>query len=518
MPATLHIRGSLAPHCSECGDVVVRKQEDSIMKKPALVVGPRRLLMHDELMALRDLLLDAPIYTEHFPDHKKWVQKVILEIEEGDRVAYGAYLPTLEPEAVLLGSIILKNKPYPHMIHAKGLFVRKDIEGLKAEFIERVYISLLREADIFAAKNGASSVVTYCPWNEIDIIKVLHRHGFHIQKVEVSPYKRGEFLYILTKPIQAYYVGDPFDWGGIARWLVKDYYAFSFQNAKQQDGIEIINFLLSRSPSGPFGNNQIPQPQLSGQMYVTQPQRVESICGNTDANLTIVLTSTLSDRIRDFCESRGVVIFDERKVKKHLAEFFAYPMPCFSRQEIRGMIGTIKEEYAERIKANNGYFTYFKGGDVGKYLKQGDALVLVKDVDIAISQSGRVATEHHLVGIAEVIQAESGKPLEMWERFKKKRPSLTEEEYRRFAQEKSSVTAIVAQGFKAAKGECHEEIVRIVQDATEHKIGHTSDQANHVYLKDMHVDLFRDHCLGSERPADIQDRAELDRGQPPFPL
>lgn len=143
-------------------------------------------------------------------------------------------------------------------------------------------------------------------------------------------------------------------------------------------------------------------------------------------------------------------MIDNNYVRNELSRFFAYPVPNFGEEDIQGIAVEIKETYIGFLCKNDkkGEFTYFKGGNLGKFLHKGHKLVMFQ------SSAGE---ESRIVGMADIMGVEiSEDSMGVWHKFSDKNPLLSESEYRAFVAEKSKVMAIYAVNFREA---CNKDCV-----------------------------------------------------------
>ena len=452
----------------------------------------RRLLVEDELEDLEALQSGASFYNQHFPEHKSWIKKVLDQVRSGTRVAYGIYSPT----GTLIACMVMKRKKYAHKVEIKGLYVDENIPDHEKK---RYYDALLTEADTFAAKQGDSGVVTYTPWNEIELVKVLHRHNFYIQKVERSPYKKGEFLYTFTKDIKPYFVGDPYDTFSIARWFISEYHGFRVHSSNQETEPKIIDFTLQPHPQiGEIGLQDI-----DGRAYVFERRCDQNVCKAPGPHILMVFAPEIDNYEREVCRNHRVLVFNENIIYEQMSQFFTYPMPPFPKSDIRGMMVLIKEQYTVNISERSS-FTYFKGGEVGKYLKRGHTLVIVSENRKSNSP------QYSLVGIGKINDIFLGPPNNAWDRYKDTNPLLSgKKEFDKFAKEKNIVMAIVVSDFVRAADSCGNMLSIVIRDNI-HSFGgnyRLGGAMSHMYLDEKGIDTIKKRCL----KGNVNDRTSISR-------
>ena len=279
-------------------------------------IGVRRIFVGNELIELQEFQKNLNLYKRHFSRHSNWVDKVISEIKNGKRVAYGAYIASFnggrgaQPRLKLVGSVILKKKSYSGIVEAKGLYVLEEVPNR-----DEAYSELLEKAEEFTAKVGSTLLVTYVPSNEVHLIDILHKNGFYINEVKISPFKSGEYLYTLVKNVQPNYVGDPYDRVEIARWLIEKCYGFEIKDTRKRGGVVRIHFKFGRKKGLYVGEAEKGRQVneiflLDGEIYVGRQDGVgQIVCGKRKIEerkpLIFVFVDKLSDEKKKKVQEEG---------------------------------------------------------------------------------------------------------------------------------------------------------------------------------------------------------------------
>ena len=170
-----------------------------------------RILAKSEIDQLDNLLV--PHLSKKYPNFGKWLEKVKEEIEIGVRIAFGEWISDS-----LISTVILK-PTISNTVELKSLFV--DPKFQKTGHGSRIY----EIAERHCLKMGFKKIIVDAFCEDDDMIIFLISHGYTIYGRE-DLYDVGRFSYLLSKNLRPQYIGDPFDWEEIARWLIENYLGF----------------------------------------------------------------------------------------------------------------------------------------------------------------------------------------------------------------------------------------------------------------------------------------------------
>jgi len=444
----------------------------------------RRIQFDSEIKEFEELQTSAAVFCNHYPNHRQWFKHAIDDLKQGKRVAFGIYQPIMKDELKtgtrLVGSLMLKKKLFSDVVVLKNLFIRAENRG------KHFGRPLLEHAELYCAKRGFSKIVTEVPSNEIDTINFLLKRKYQVDRTISSPYKKDDYLCQMVKKISPRYHGDSFDLTGLSVWLLENVYGFS--NVKK------IN-----SPFFSF-DLDLKYPSLEKMDMDIIPQGLAAIYDDGVA-LTDSLCTTLLEKAKDyqicfaFCDrfdhtaeeklkNRGILLLDNKKIKESLIECFAYKPPQFNKENIAGMVVTIKPDYLNTAITLTTPFTYFKGGNVGKSLKENDYIFFYTDISETDKDTG-------IKGYGKVKEIIPGNSKEIWEKFKDKNPLFIKSDYDKFVEEKKSILAIVIDKIQQINTINRENLEKIIgskidyEDFNQYYFNHKTLSSFLEYKKDI---------------------------------
>lgn len=400
----------------------------------------RRIFLPGEAREIRALQRNAPEFYRHYPKHDQWLDMAIEQVIDGVRVAFGVYKlafdPRRRPTVQLVGSIILKKKLFANIIEVKNLLIRPDCRSMGYG------TALYEEVEEYCAKSGYSVIQTEVPCSEINTVGFLHKMGQRVVEMKKSPYKAGEYVYEMEKTLFPFYGGDCFDLYEIALWLIRNYYAFS--NIRERREENYIEFELETKASvARVCEDRLAVKGLAivDDSTSAQIQDAFSAGDNTEYSLLLAFGVSFGEHAQKRAASQRVMLIDQQTIYKTFRHLFAYKPPTFPKSEIAGMIVAMNPEYFNRIADSQTSFTYFKGGPVGKYLKEGDKLLVLSEPTPRQPVGG-------IKGFGDVVEVISGLPQDMWNRLQNNSPLFSRDEYDVFTRNKSDVLGVVLRNFK----------------------------------------------------------------------
>ena len=175
----------------------------------------RRIFLRDEAEQIFRLQANAEVFKRHYPEHAKWLRMAISEILEGRRFAFGVYVPEVSggiADLKLAGSIILKSESYSKVMQLKNLYI--DDAYRRRHFGTQLFNAVER----FCVKRGSTAIDTEVPVEEKPTVAFLNSLGFLVHAHLDSPYRRGDVLYRMYKPLPRMYSRDPFDLTDLTCW------------------------------------------------------------------------------------------------------------------------------------------------------------------------------------------------------------------------------------------------------------------------------------------------------------
>jgi GNAT superfamily N-acetyltransferase len=419
--------------------------------KPHITVSIKRIFQKHDVQEIWALQHDALVFSQHYPDHDRWLTKAIKEILRGDRTAFGAYaVKTIEPPTLqLIGTCILKPPDLSSTVEIKNLYIHEDYRKAGCGTL------LYKEVEQYCGRSGANRIRVELPATEIDTLSWLLGRGFELSHTRISAYVPGELTYHLEKVLPPYYAGDWFDLAELAKWVIIHVYGFSVSPTAAL-GSKTIEF-TRHEPSSKLFKPGLNFPAVKGVGCVLEAGKYLSR-NSVDTNLLIIFTDDKTSLDIPQLPEHALII--DRKDVRVLTRSSAnrisrdywksdyhprlgYEPPTFSKAEIAGLIvsmnsGFLKRFYIDVTKNNR--FTYFKTGPVGKYLKALNSLLIYREPTTNMPTEG-------IFGFAEIERVIEGKPDFVWEQLSDYNPIMSEDEYMQHWGYKHSIIGITATKF-----------------------------------------------------------------------
>ena len=430
----------------------------------------QRIFLEEETNQLRKIQQDAGEF-EHYPKHREWLDKAIKEIHEGKKVGFGAfkyYSKKGRPSRDLIGSTIIKrSSEIKPIVELKNLYMLTDERGKK--YAKKLY----KRTEKYCKKEGFEKIETEVPRNEINTVGFLHAMGFSVTDMQTSPYKKGEYIYTMSKNITKLYNGDVFDFLEKSLWILSNYYGYTY---KQDKEVGIYTFSLLENKEK-VSDEEFEKMNIKGVAVVFDSEeeinasRVKNCFEKTTANLKLLFARFLSDDATEHARSNEIKFFDNSKLNIVFDSYFSYKNPPFNLSDIGGMICKLKPDFYKKIKESES-FIYFKGGPMGKFLKPKQKFFFY------IEESP--SEEDRIYGHAEIKSIKTGNPQEVWESYKEKNPIFKEKDYKRFAHFKKNIIGIEVMNYQEFK--YTEKINKETINCILKKGKHDTEDMGHLYI------------------------------------
>jgi predicted transcriptional regulator/GNAT superfamily N-acetyltransferase len=376
-----------------------------------------RILAKSEIDQLDNLLV--PHLSKKYPDFEKWLEKVKEEIEIGVRIAFGEWISDS-----LISTVILK-PTISNTVELKSLFV--DPKFQKTGHGPRIY----EIAERHCLKMGFKKIIVDAFCEDDDMIIFLISHGYTIYGRE-DLYDVGRFSYLLSKNLRPQYIGDPFDWEEIARWLIENYLGFEIVETHPVVEQRALDFSIKKVINEKF--------EILGLVEVkdtdVDQDPVSMLYTKTlDAgyHVPVFVGRKFKKRSTDFAKKKGVILINE----KDICRITEWKPPELTKGEIRGIILPIKPEFYEKIlRKGLKRFVFFKGALFGKFLKSDDKIIFYVE-----------SPRKEISAFGVVTDVSVNSPEMQWSKFRKD-SVFEKEEFWRFARTKREILAIRLTDFK----------------------------------------------------------------------
>lgn len=403
--------------------------------------------------------VEAREFVDHYPKHAEWLDAVIGEMNEGVRVAYGVFLPRFhgrggEITQELVGSIIIKKGQYSKVVEMKNLYM-SPTERNKA-----YGKALYNEVENYCRRKGYRIIETEVPCGEIDTITVLHKWGFTATKRLDSRFRKNDQIYVMEKKIRPAYAGDPFDYRAICEWYVEERWGFSLK--QRDDGFSLYT---TRGLSETDADLSSPTMAVVTSL---DPRRSDII--QKASNSAELVFDFVGDDSHKGAQSVGIkkVSFDQ--VLESIENDFGYIRPDFSKEEIGGLIVSFNPEIIANLRKRLGEDApYYKGGPVGRFVKNGHTALL-------FSEGGKHLKYGGIVGFGKVRQVKHDEPANVLTELKDlANPLIDDAHYSMLFASKKSVIGFILSDLKMIEPMEKDQIEAFLGELTEvemSEIGH----------------------------------------------
>lgn len=395
----------------------------------------RRIFLKEDATKIIELQENAKEFKEHYPRHKEWLNFAIKEIIEGRRYAFGIYRSSFEPftglpKIDLIGSIILKREIYTNAFELKNLYINE-------YFRKKGYGDALFEVvEQFCIKRGGTQIETDVPSIEQNTVKFLSKNKFYVQIHMKSPFKKGDKIYRMIKELPVKYTGDPFDLYSLAVWTIQNIYNFQITKT-ETDYFDFIhtqkdNLKITENNSISIKGRCI----VIDQKEVIDVELIENKLKLTNVHIHSIIVRKTSKELEKLCNDNRILILNFLELKNQFKSEFSTEFQEFEKEDINGMIVPVNFKYFESIKnnhINHISLTYFKGGPIGKFLKEDDYVLLY--FEDATNVSGGIRA------YGKIEKCQVGAPDIIWNKFKNENPIFPENEFMTFSSDKSEIVA-----------------------------------------------------------------------------
>lgn len=345
----------------------------------------RRIFLRDEAEQIFRLQANAEVFKRHYPEHAKWLRMAISEILEGRRFAFGVYVPEVSggiADLKLAGSIILKSESYSKVMQLKNLYI--DDAYRRRHFGTQLFNAVER----FCVKRGSTAIDTEVPVEEKPTVAFLNSLGFLVHAHLDSPYRRGDVLYRMYKPLPRMYSRDPFDLTDLTCWTLDVGLGFQIGSLT----LDKVDFSRRVSANGLWPlDDRSTSISLAGTAYicdqaaeVDSPQLKKLVDSHSKQGPPLIVVSgrRFSEGARKTATKNRVLCLSREDIDKSLSNCYPFIPPTFDKEQIGGILAPIKSAYVNGLSTTpNQEKTYFKGGPVGKFLKSGDTIFFYVESD-----------------------------------------------------------------------------------------------------------------------------------------
>jgi nucleoside phosphorylase/GNAT superfamily N-acetyltransferase len=450
----------------------------------------RRIFLSEEAEQIFSLQATAAVFRRHYPRHAEWLRMAIGEIVSGRRFGFGIYVPEARAavaELRLVGSIVLKSELYSRVMQLKNLYI-DETPGYRRR---RLATQLFSAVERFCIQRGSSAIDTEVPVQEKATVAFLNSVGFLVHAHLESPYRRGDLLYRMYKPLPRMYTRDPFDLAELTQWALERGLGFSIEAAKAEE----VDFTKSAGADHEQGSNGI---ELSGTAYIRdnatevsaeEVRRTAEVFSKRGRSISLLVGRKFSREALRLATSRRVVCISRRALDVSLAKDYSSPPPTFEREQIGGIVVPIKATYLDGLGTEpRQEKTYFKGGPVGKFLSQGHSLFFF--VERNTGGAGAI------LALATIRDVSVGDPPGVWERNATRSPLFrSRAEYDTWSSDKSDIVAITYSDLQRVQPLLRSELQAI------QGLGHVEDdQVGTFYLSLEQTSQLNSRCKPISAP------------------
>jgi GNAT superfamily N-acetyltransferase len=172
---------------------------------------PDRIISNEEINELKNFLLSQNL---DYPNYPNWVEKIIKEIYDGKRYAFGLFSEGLRGDGVIRvtssGTVELKN--FYLAADSRGKCNgKKLLDYIEDYCVERGYSQIQVDSDV----------------SDVNTVNFFLRHGFEFQS-RADFYGRGKDSYLLVKRLPLNYIGE-YDWVSITKWVLEKKWDFRLE-------------------------------------------------------------------------------------------------------------------------------------------------------------------------------------------------------------------------------------------------------------------------------------------------
>jgi hypothetical protein len=340
-------------------------------------------------------------FRQYYPDHLTWVKRTIHEVEQGYRVALGAFVGDPRDAAWnFAGSVVLKKVTNQDVVEIKNLGVVPTVAGARSPAIKQ---HLLRRALAYVSARGFRRVEIEIPGYQDEELKFhleLRRGLFRIESLRHGGPSSALFYYRLGASLRTSYLGDPFDTSNVARWIVGAAFGFSphYDPEESED---------ASAPGGPGQRAPVPDDfalppgaelkstfafsvvRRQGHTAPVPPSsRPAGVCVVHDLvapesvtrddisravaarfPLVMVVSAAKSDLLAQHCRAHRVHYIDPDETRGILGPASTASRLTFSRDDLRGFTANVRSIDRQRVEERREPFFFVVTNGVGFNLK-----------------------------------------------------------------------------------------------------------------------------------------------------
>jgi len=400
----------------------------------------KRILLKREIDEIIKIQSTAKEFNEHYPDHLLWLKKLTDEFLLGKKIGFGIYRK-ISNKIELIGNVVLKRNELSDLVEMKNLYIQKQYRNLK---LGSYLIDYLEE---YCRKHGYTKIISEVPCKRFGTISFLMNKGYRIINNKESPYVKGDYLYDVYKNLSVYYRGDPFDLNEIAKWILENIFYFSI--IEEDNNKIIFENRINKSFEDILIQNHI---DITGIAFIIEKMKdwnqidsiVEDYILKKKDDIVLVFIDQIQTNLNLENHHIGYKIITRDQIIKNFENIILYAGFNFQKDEISGMLITIKNDYFDRINPKMEYFTFFRGGSVGKYLQDNDLILFLIEPNDKFPK-GTIKGYGY-------VKKSSIEPMEIiWDNYSLYNRLFTKDEFLRFAMPKKrskNIQAIVIEKFQ----------------------------------------------------------------------
>lgn len=341
-----------------------------------------RLKNKQDLQALEKLnSLKGANILKNYPLHKRWMDKAIKEILNGNRIAFGVF-----QQDELIGSVIMKFG-FSQELELKNFIVKTDESDSELK-PDTIRLKILKQVNKFCQTNRFEKCIIDIVTNDLSEINFFLKAGFKVVHLKESSYKSNQNTYSLSKQIEPVYNDDPLDFLKMVNWILE--HKYNFQNIKSPVGTN--SYDCSRvfdSISFDLDSNSIPKEYaISGEALVDiESMKIpenyyEELLGlySKEAEFKLLFSKANNSKI----ESYGIKEFSYSDILKLLGKDNNVSKVPFDCYETGGIFYFVDERFEKLIERYQGelfktssFILYLVDG-LGASLKVGQTVFFCK--------------------------------------------------------------------------------------------------------------------------------------------
>ncbi len=432
-------------------------EEERIMPEKHFI---KRLLIDNEIEEAKKILLEnIDLFRQYYPKYEFWIEKSFEEIRKGERELLGIYdaeLIGIKYNPKLIGTAIIIKNIYTNTIELKSFYIDDEYRRLKKGE------ALLEEVFDFCKKNGYKRIITSIPAQALGIVRFFLKNGFFIANQQKSDYTKETSIYILSKSIRKYYIGDPFDLIEFSKWMLEEIYNLKIlsQNSEILYLREDISTKLDESVQEMYNINGraiLSKLKLDEKLY----SEIEAKLGDKGLNeqLQFIFAPFIPEKLIDQIQRQNILPICKKRAFKDYRNLILYRDYDFDEEQIGGLIILIKHEYYQQISIGQD-FSYIKSGNVGKFLKPNNLILFLVESQSEGSEFG--IQGYGFLKSTELILSPFNK---IWGKIKSKNPIFSENDLLKFAKNKDNLQILEITDFTHIININNNEMVKFFEES-----------------------------------------------------